>query len=127
MPKRDAKVGLRFRGPRALSEARISKFVAHIMPKPSVLLYADSSQNADQLYFGRVDVPDPFISFSAGKKKYAVLNALEFGRVKKESAFDVVLPLEPLMSKARERFADRPVKTAEVIVLLSEQFRIKNF
>src|ERR1700712_3184704 len=97
------------------------------MPKPAVLLYADSSQNADQLYFGRVDVPDAFVSFGIGKKKYAVLNALEFGRVKKNSAFDVVLPLEPYLQKAKQRFPDRRVTTAEVIFLLGEDFRQKEF
>jgi Xaa-Pro aminopeptidase len=97
------------------------------MSKPAVLLYADSSQNADQLYFGRVDVPDPFISFGIAEKKYAVLNALEFGRVKKNSAFDVVLPLEPYLQKAKERFPDRRVTSAEVILLLGEDFRQKVF
>src|SRR3954466_12474196 len=97
------------------------------MSKPAVLLYADSSQNADQLYFGRVDVPDPFISFGIGNKKYAVLNALEYGRVKKNSVFDVVLPLEPYLQKAKVRFPDRRVTSAEVILLLGEDFRQESF
>jgi hypothetical protein len=31
---------------------------------PEVLLYADSDQNTDMLYFGRVAVPDAFLAFS---------------------------------------------------------------
>jgi hypothetical protein len=30
------------------------------------LIYADTSHSADQLYFCRLYVPDPFISFAAG-------------------------------------------------------------
>ncbi len=62
--------------------------------KISPLLYADSERSADALYFGRVRVPDPFIAFGARGRKFAVVSALEFGRVSRDSAFDVVLPLE---------------------------------
>lgn len=97
------------------------------MPTPSLLLYADSAHNADQLYFGRVHVPDAFISFTVGRKKYAVLNALEFGRVKRDSAFDVVLALEPLLDAARKRYADRKVGAAEIIAVLAREHGIKSF
>jgi Xaa-Pro aminopeptidase len=59
----------------------------------SPLLYADTERSADALYFGRVGVPDPFIAFGLKGRKYAVVSALEFGRVRKTSDFDVVLPL----------------------------------
>jgi Xaa-Pro aminopeptidase len=97
------------------------------VPSPSILLYADSSQNADQLYFGQVSVPDPFISFSLGRKKYAVLNALEFGRVKRESAFDVVLPLEALAKEAALKFPDRKIGAAEIIAVVARNYGIATF
>lgn len=91
------------------------------------LLYANSSVNPDQLYLGRVQVPDPFISFRAGRRKVCVVSALEFGRVKRTSAFDVVLPLEPWHQKARQRWPDRRIGPAEVILLLAEHYHIHAF
>ena len=86
-------------------------------------LYADTEHSADALYFGRVSVPDPFIAFAVRGKKYAVVNALEFGRVKRDSAFDRVLALEPYAQKARTAWPDRKTGPAEVIALLSRELR----
>jgi Xaa-Pro aminopeptidase len=94
---------------------------------PPPLLYADSAHSADVLYFGRVGVPDPFISFRLGRKKHAVVNALEFGRVRKTSDFDVVLPLEPYQKRARALWPQRKVGPAEVIYLLARDFRQTRF
>jgi Xaa-Pro aminopeptidase len=96
------------------------------VPTPTILLYADSAQNADQLYFGRVNVPDPFISFTHGRKKYAVVSALEFGRVKRESAFDVVLPLEKYATEARKRFRAGRTTAAEIIAVIAKELRLGN-
>ena len=71
------------------------------------------------LYFGRFNVPDPFIALGIGQKKIAVLNALEFGRARKNSGFDVVLPLEPWLKKARVQQPDVKVGAAEVIATAS--------
>ena len=86
------------------------------MPTPAILLYADS-HNADVLYFGRVHVPDAFIAIAHGKRKIAVINALEFGRVKKDSAFNTVLPLEKYLAAAREKNPGQKVGAAEVIAV----------
>jgi len=91
------------------------------------LLYSDSSTNPDQRYFGRIQVPDPFISFRAGRRKVCVVSALEFARVKRGSSFDVVLPLESWHLRARERWPDRRIGPAEVIVLLAERYKIPAF
>ncbi len=88
---------------------------------PPPLLYADTERSADALYFGRVSVPDPFIAFAARGKKYAVVSALEFGRVKRDSAFDRVLPLEHYLAKAREVWPQRKPGPAEIITLLSRE------
>ena len=97
------------------------------MPTPAILLYADSAQNADQLYFGRVNVPDAFISFGLGRKKYAVVSALEFGRVKRDSAFDVVLHLEAYATEAKKRFRAPRTTPAEIIAVIASEFKQKTF
>lgn len=91
------------------------------------LLYADTEHSADALYFGKVSVPDAFIAFGRGRKKYAVVSALEFGRVRKTSDFDVVLPLERYLAQARERWRDRRPGPAEVIALLAREFKQTRF
>jgi Xaa-Pro aminopeptidase len=95
--------------------------------QPPPLLYADSITNPDQRYFGRIPVPDPFISLRAGRRKLCVVSALEFGRVKRASGFDEVLSLEAWHRRARARWPDRRIGPAEVIVLLAERHRIRAF
>jgi Xaa-Pro aminopeptidase len=91
------------------------------------LIYADTSHSADQLYFCRLYVPDPFISFAAGGKKYGIFNRLEFGRAQKESALDAVLPLEPLLERAKSRWPDRKCGPAEIIALLAAEHKLTEF
>lgn len=93
----------------------------------SPLLYADSSQNADPLYFGKVSIPDPFICFGHRGKRYAVVSALEYGRVKRDSAFDVVLPLEDALAEARKKYPQRKITAAEVISLLARTYKVSRF
>ena len=95
--------------------------------QPPPLLYADSCINPDQRYFGRAAVPDPFISFRAGRRTVCVVSALEFGRVRRDSAFDTVLPLEAWHAKARKRWPERRIGPAEVILLLAARYRIQTF
>jgi Xaa-Pro aminopeptidase len=94
---------------------------------PPPLLYADTERSADALYFGRIGVPDPFIAFGRGGRKYAVVSALEFNRVRRDSAFDVVLPLEARLQRAREARPGRRVGAAEVILGLAREFRLAAF
>jgi Xaa-Pro aminopeptidase len=91
------------------------------------LLYADSERNADPLYFGRVSVPDPFIAFGCRGKKYAVVSALEFGRVQRTSGFDVVLPLERYLQRAHEVWPKRKPGAAEVIALVAKELKQTRF
>jgi Xaa-Pro aminopeptidase len=97
------------------------------LKSPPPLLYADTERSADALYFGRVSVPDAFVCFAAHGKKYAVVSALEFGRVKRVSAFDRVLPLELYLAKAREVWPQRKPGAAEVIFLLAQELKQKSF
>ena len=94
---------------------------------PPPLLYADTDHSADALYFGNVHVPDAFIAFGRRGRKYAVVSALEFSRVKKASSFEVVLPLEPWLRRARETWPQRQAGAAEVIYLLAREHHQTRF
>ncbi len=94
---------------------------------PPPLLYADTHRSADALYFGQVAVPDPFVAFGLKGKKYAIVSALEFGRVRKTSDFDVVLPLEGFMQRARALWPQRKPGAAEVIYLAAKDYKQQRF
>jgi len=96
------------------------------MSLPPPLLYANTHNSADMLYFGRVDVHDPFIAFGAGNRKITVQSALEFGRVKKTSAFDVVLPLETWRDNAKARYGAK-AGTPEIIAAVAREYGIRRF
>ena len=91
------------------------------------LLYADTERSADALYFGQVSVPDPFVAFGLRGKKYAVVGALELGRVKRTSDFDVVLSLEHYLQRARELWPERQPGAAEAICLIAKDYRQTRF
>jgi Xaa-Pro aminopeptidase len=93
---------------------------------PSPLLYADTHASADMLYFGRVEVHDPFIALGVGGRKITVQSALEFGRVKKTGAFDVVLPREKWLARARELYGPK-AGVAEIIAALAAHYRLRYF
>ena len=96
---------------------------AHTIPP---LLYADTHASSDMLYFGGVDVHDPFIAFGTGRKKITVQSALELGRVKRASDFDQVLSLETWRDHARKAYG--PIAgVAEIIACLARQHGIKAF
>ncbi len=92
-----------------------------------VLLYADSEKNADMLYFGGILVPDPYIAFSQGKRRLAVVNQLEFTRVRRESRFDEVLSLEEVLREAREAYGADTGHPASTIAFLARKFGILRF
>jgi Xaa-Pro aminopeptidase len=100
------------------------------MPKKTgrnILLYSDTARSADALYFGGVDVPDPFVALSVGGRKFAVVSALEFGRVKRASDFDTVLPLESYLEKAARAWPRRSPGPALVIALLAKELNAGAF
>lgn len=91
------------------------------------LLYADTATSADQLYFSRVEVPDPFIAFGAGARRISVQRALEFGRVTKAGTFDEVLAQEEWQVRAEKRFPGRKVGVAEIIAELARAHHVRGF
>lgn len=97
-----------------------------LVKTPPPLLYADTHGSADMLYFGRVEVHDPFIAFGAKGKKITVQSALEFSRVKKTGDFDLVLPLEQCRARAEARHG-RPAGPAEIIATLAREHGIRRF
>ncbi len=97
------------------------------MPTPlPPLLYADTRANPDLLYFGRVEVHDPFVAFGARGRKITVQGALEFGRVKRTGAFDTVLSREEWMERARHDFGPQ-AGVAEMIACLAQAHRLRAF
>ncbi len=94
--------------------------------KPPPLLFADTHSSADMLYFGGVEVHDPFIAFGARGKKITVQSALEFGRVKRTSRFDVVLSREEWLDRAKRRFGPK-AGSAEMIVCLAKAHQQRAF
>ena len=93
---------------------------------PAPLLYSDTHSSADLLYFGRVEVHDPFIAFGVRGKKITVQSALEFGRVKKTGDFDVVLSREAWLEKAQDAYGAK-AGVAEIIARLAGEYRQRHF
>jgi len=89
----------------------------------NVLLYCDTARSADALYFGGVYMPDPFVALSVRGRKFAVVSALEFGRVKRDADFDTVLPLEACLERARRAWPRRKPNAAGVVALLARELR----
>jgi len=92
-----------------------------------ILLYSDTARSSDALYFGQVELHDPFICFGLRGRKYAVVSALEFGRVKRTSAFDVVLPLEAGKDQARAAYPGQEPTPARVIAVLARELKAGPF
>jgi Xaa-Pro aminopeptidase len=88
-----------------------------------VLIYCDTARSADALYFGGVGVPDPFIALGIRGKKIAVVSALEFGRVKRDSDFDSVLSLEACSERALQAWPKSPAGPARVVALLVHELK----
>ena len=72
--------------------------------KPSFIraIYAASEKSADLFYLTQVFVPDPFLCIIAGNRSTAVVNRLEFGRVRAQSSCDEVLLLEEVEKLAAD-------------------------
>ena len=62
-------------------------------------LYASSNDSSDVFYISGVRVPDPYLSLIAGLHKIAIVNQLEYSRVKKDSKYTKVYEFEALKLK----------------------------
>jgi Xaa-Pro aminopeptidase len=90
-----------------------------------VLLYSDTAKSADVLYFGRVEMHDPFVALGVRGRKVAVVSALEFGRVRRTSDFDVILRLEACAERAGRAWPRRRPGAATVIALVARELRAR--
>ncbi|HVZ65589.1 MAG TPA: Xaa-Pro peptidase family protein [Lacunisphaera sp.] len=95
-------------------------------PLPAPLLYADTHASADMRYFGRVVVHDPFIALGVRGKKISVQSALEFGRVRRTSDFDVVLSREAMLERAQELYGPK-AGVAETIAVVAARYGLRHF
>jgi Xaa-Pro aminopeptidase len=93
---------------------------------PEPLLYASTHGCPDMLYFGRVEVHDPFIAFGVRGKKVTVQSALELGRVKRTGGFDTILSRETWLDRAREIHGPA-AGVAEIIATLAGHYRLRHF
>jgi len=82
------------------------------------------------LYFSGFQAFDPYLAFTAGKKKIGVTPAMEYGRMVQESAFDEVLLLHEIREGAAKRFKLPPGKepaTSQLVRHLAKLYRIREF
>jgi Xaa-Pro aminopeptidase len=92
-----------------------------------ILLYTDTARSADMLYFGGVEMHDPFHAFSVMGRKFAIVSALEFGRVKRTSDFDSVLALEAYMEKAKRAWPRHKPGAARVLAAAVRELKAGPF
>ncbi|MDP0499443.1 MAG: Xaa-Pro peptidase family protein [Verrucomicrobiota bacterium JB022] len=91
------------------------------------LLYASTHQSADVLYLGGVSVPDPILALVCHGRSIAVVNRLEYARVRRDGRFDEVLSWETWAAKAREKFGQRTKLPVDILRLLAEEFDLPGF
>lgn len=96
------------------------------MPDPTLLLFADSERSADMYYLTRVRVPDAFLAIVHRGRSIAVVNALEFTRVKREAAVDEVWSWEEWVERARSGKEVRsPLTTGDVVAAVLRHLRVR--
>ena len=78
------------------------------------------------LYFGRVEVHDPFIAIAVRGRKVTVQSALEFGRVKRTGDFDTVLSRETWLARARQKYGAK-AGVAETIATVAAEYGLRAF
>ena len=85
------------------------------MKKPeTMLLVAASDYDANMLYAVGMFVPDPFIYFNRGNRRYVVMSDLEIDRARKQARGCHVLPLSSYQKKLRREGVKSP-GVAEVL------------
>lgn len=102
------------------------------------LLYAASTDDADQLYYGGCAVPDPYFAFGNAEKRGAVVSKLEVARVRKESRYDDVFERDAVLAalrKEREKGKGKGKNTrketlsddALILRWIAREYKIKRF
>ena len=79
------------------------------MKKPeTMLLVAASDYDANMLYAVGMFVPDPFIYFNMGNRRYVVMSDLEIDRARKQARSCHILPLSSYQKKLRREGLKSP-------------------
>src|SRR5260221_4026314 len=78
------------------------------MKSETLLMIADSDQDANMLYAVGMFVPDPFIYLRLHGRSYIVLSDLEIGRARKQAPHCHVISLSRHQAKLRENGIKRP-------------------
>lgn len=91
------------------------------------LLYADSENSGDQLYFSGVAVPDPFVCFEIRGRRIGILNRLEIARVRKRGGLDEVWSMEEWVKKVREAKGGKVKYPEDVLVLVAREYGISGY
>lgn len=90
-------------------------------------LYASSASCADVLYLSGMFIPDSFLSIITDKKSYAVVNRLEYGRMRAKSKYDEVMLLETIRPKAAELLSLdlSDIGPGELMCYFAQRFAVK--
>lgn len=95
----------------------------------SLLFHADAS-DPDLLYFSRFNAVDPYLAFTAGRKKIGVIPALEYGRMVRESVFDEVLlqqEIEQEVARCLNLAAGSKPGMCQLVNYLAQRYGIGGF
>ena len=87
------------------------------------LIVADSEHDADMLYAVGMFVPDPFVYFEVGNRRYVVMNDLEIDRAKRQAKVDRVLSYTRY-SRLLKRAGVAQPRLADVVNEVLREFRV---
>ena len=90
-------------------------------------LYAASEESADLFYLSGVFVPDPYLSILVGDQSFAVVNQLEYGRVRAQSNYDEVFLLDAVKAEVAElrKVKIDTIGPAEIMGYFAQQHKTK--
>src|SRR5689334_12823700 len=94
------------------------------MSKGNLLIVADSERDANMLYAVRMFVPDPFIYFKAGGKRFMIMSDLEIDRARKQAPHCKVLSFAEYQEKLKKHGVKKP-GTPHVIRFFLKELRLK--
>lgn len=92
--------------------------------KTARLMVAESERDANMLYATRMFVPDPFIWFEVGGKRYAVMSDLEIDRARQQAQVDRVLSLSRYQ-KRLERSGLKQPRFGDLLKQVLREFRVR--
>ena len=99
-------------------------------PNDGALLFHADATDPDLLYFSRFNAVDPYLAFTAGRKKVGVIPAPEYGRMVKESIFDEVLLQHEIEQEAARCFQlaeGRKPDMCQLVRHLAKRYGIREF